>query len=61
MIDINNKEDKTGININILIKIELNFLSEYGYVKVLKCDFESPSLHLKCFKEDNKFQGTVNV
>lgn len=41
--------------------IELNFYTDYGYVKVLKSEYESPAMLLNCYKDDKKLKATIKV
>lgn len=37
------------------------FYTDYGYVKVLKSEYESPSQLLNCYKDDKKLQASIKV
>jgi hypothetical protein len=52
---------KTDQVFSIIKATELHFFTEYGYVKVLKSEYESPASILNCYKEDKKFQATIKV
>ena len=39
----------------------MHFYTDYGYIKVLKSEFESPALILNCYKDDKKLQATIKV
>lgn len=59
MIDIKKEENKPG-KIHLKLK-ELQFYSEYGYVTVLKSEFESQANFISCYKPDRKFQANIKV
>jgi hypothetical protein len=59
MIDIK-KEEKSGKNQNFK-SLELQFYSDYGYIKVLKSEFESAAQIINCYKDDKKLQATIKV
>ena len=54
------KRKKNQVNI-ILKKADMHFYTEYGYVKVLKSEYESPAAILNCYKDDKKLQATIKV
>jgi len=60
MIDIK-KEEKSGTFKMLFIKSELYFYTDYGYVKVLKSEYESPSQLLNCYKDEKKLQASIKV
>jgi hypothetical protein len=39
----------------------LYFYTDYGYVKVLKSEYESSAQLINCYKNENKLQASIKV